>query len=176
MRILHLSIFIRVPVVKKPWHKNCDEAGFRVKWYCRIANEFFPCIMYGTIAIVFNRMGQNFICQFLVDFPNTTPEKFSGIFFEFYAGRNWKNRKLLFDEWFDRQGSLNVYASMSIEQIYPLPKGLRLFYHFDFGDNWYFDIRKSRKKPTEPQAGIKYPRVVDKIGPNPRQYGQPSEE
>jgi hypothetical protein len=37
--------------------------------------------MYGTIAIVFNRMGQNFICQFLVDFPNTTPEKFSGIFF-----------------------------------------------------------------------------------------------
>ncbi len=96
--------------------------------------------------------------------------------FEFYAGRNWKNRKLLFDEWFDRQGSLNVYASMSIEQIYPLPKGLRLFYHFDFGDNWYFDIRKSRKKPTESQAGIKYPRIVDKIGPNPRQYGQSSEE
>jgi hypothetical protein len=96
--------------------------------------------------------------------------------FEFYAGRNRKNRKLLFDETSPRKGSWNAYSGTTLDQVYPLPKGLRLFYHFDFGDNWYFAISRSRKKPSEPQAGIDYPRVVERIGPNPFQYGPPLEE
>lgn len=95
--------------------------------------------------------------------------------FEFYGGRNRKNRKLLFDGVAPRRGSMSVYSGTTLDQVYPLPKGLRLFYHFDFGDNWYFGISKSQKKPTEPITGIKYPRVVERIGPNPFQYGPPSD-
>jgi hypothetical protein len=39
---------------------------------------------------------------------------------------------------------------------------------FDFGDNWTFEIRRQRKV-KEPEAGVKYPRVVKTIGPNPEQ-------
>jgi hypothetical protein len=55
--------------------------------------------------------------------------------------------------------------------VYPLPKSCKLYYHFDFGDDWYFGIRKIRKKPHEPAAGVTYRRVVEAIGPNPPQYG-----
>lgn len=91
--------------------------------------------------------------------------------FEFYAGRNRGNRKLVFDDSCEPDESLAVYANTTLEQVYPLPKGLRLFYCFDFGDNWTFAIRKSTRKPGPPQPGITYPRVIDSIGPNPDQYG-----
>ena len=107
--------------------------------------------------------------QDAVDFDRDHP-------FEFYAGRNHKNRKLLFDEVSPRRGSTNVFSATTIDEVYPLPKGLRLFYHFDFGDNWYFGITRSRKKPTEAEAGVNYPRVIESVGPNPFQYGPPREE
>jgi len=109
------------------------------------------------------------IIQDLVEFDGDHP-------FEFYAGRNRKNRKLLFDDSSDWEDSSNAYTFTTIDEIYPLPNGLTLFYHFDFGDNWYFRIARSRKKPTEPQAGINYPRVIQEIGPNPLQYGDPTDE
>lgn len=90
---------------------------------------------------------------------------------EFFAGRNYRNRKLVFDEGFDWERSWDVYGQLTLEQVYPLPKSCKLYYHFDFGDDWYFEIRKSRKKPTEPEPGVEYPRVVESIGPNPEQYG-----
>ena len=97
--------------------------------------------------------------------------------FAFFAGRNWRHRKLVFndscEEW---EESRAVYSNTTLEQVYPLPKGLRLFYRFDFGDNWAFAIRKSAKKPTAPQPGISYPRVIEAIGPNPPQYGPPMED
>ena len=96
--------------------------------------------------------------------------------FEFYAGRNFKNRKLQFDQSSPIENSNSVYYDTLIEQVYPLPKSLRLFYHFDFGDNWYFGISRSRSKPTEPEPGVIYPRVVEHIGQNPLQYGSPCED
>jgi hypothetical protein len=96
--------------------------------------------------------------------------------FEFYAGRNRKNRKLRFDQSSPRKGSQSVYSGTTLEQVYPLPKSLRLFYHFDFGDNWYFGISRSRTRPTEPEPGLTYPRVVERMGPNPFQYGPPRED
>jgi hypothetical protein len=45
------------------------------------------------------------------------------------------------------------------------------YYHFDLWDDWYFEIRKGRQKPQEPEVGVRYPRVVKTIGPNPSQYG-----
>ena len=104
--------------------------------------------------------------QKIVDFDNDH-------LFEFFAGRHNRNRKIEFagDSW--EQGYENAfseYEELILEQVFPLPKYLKLFYHFDFGDDWYFKITRTRKKPFEPIKGVKYPRVIEKIGPNPQQY------
>ena len=95
--------------------------------------------------------------------------------FEFFAGRNYRNRKLLLvdveDTWdCDFEASMQDYGKIQLCELYPLPKGLKLFYHFDFGDDWYFKIAKSRKKPRVPEQGVKYPRVIEENGPLPQQY------
>jgi len=97
--------------------------------------------------------------------------------FEFFAGRNWRRRDLLFsEEFFDWEAEADDLEEVTLEDVYPLPKGMKLYYHFDFGDDWYFEIKKSRKKPAQPQAGVNYPRVVERIGPNPEQYPDYDEE
>lgn len=96
--------------------------------------------------------------------------------FEFYVGRNFQNRKVVFEEGFDWEANADIYAETTLEQIYPLPKSCKLYYHFDFGDDWYFEIRKNRKKPGEPEKGVKYPRIVESIGPAPQQYGRWEDE
>ena len=89
---------------------------------------------------------------------------------EFHLGTSPYNRKVVFGEpdgWSDYE-----YRSVDtkLKEIYPLGK-LKLFYHFDFGDDWLFQIKKERKvKQTEPRK--KYPRIIEKIGRNPPQYGR----
>ncbi|MGQ3684316.1 MAG: IS1096 element passenger TnpR family protein [Candidatus Loosdrechtia sp.] len=70
--------------------------------------------------------------------------------FEFYAGKHIKDKRNTFYENDD----------LTLDEVYPLQKGLKLYYLFDFGDSWTFKITKSRKRPVPPVAGIKYPRVV----------------
>jgi hypothetical protein len=96
--------------------------------------------------------------------------------FEFFAGRHYRNRKVVFHDSFDWEESFYTYSEITLEQVYPLPKSCRLYYHFDFGDDWYFEIRKSRKKPKEPEHDVQYPRVIEPIGPNPEQYPSWEEE
>ncbi|MGB5855556.1 MAG: hypothetical protein WBH20_09910 [Oceanisphaera sp.] len=57
-----------------------------------------------------------------------------------------------------------------IASLFPLPKGKKLFYWFDFGDDWIFQVAKSRKKPREPQPGRHYPFVTTETGSKPVQY------
>ncbi|HAR34442.1 MAG TPA: hypothetical protein DCR95_10285 [Desulfobacter sp.] len=93
--------------------------------------------------------------------------------FEFFRGRHFKNRKPLFSEdaWdFDYEKAIDNYHQMTLNEIYPLPKGLKLFYHFDFGDDWIFKITKSRKKPKSPDKDVEYPQLIESIGPSPQQY------
>ena len=96
--------------------------------------------------------------------------------FEYFAGRNHRHRKLVFADPVDWEHEAQALGGLTLAQVYPLPKSLKLYYHFDFGDDWYFEIRKSRKKPVQPQPGVKYPRVVQRIGPDPQQYGEYDEE
>jgi len=106
------------------------------------------------------------IIQELVNFGNDH-------LFEFFAGRHFRNRKLLFikETWdFDYEGAMDDYHQMQLNKIYPLPKGLKLFYHFDFGDDWYFKITKSRKKSKIPEKEIEYPNLIESIGSAPEQY------
>lgn len=90
--------------------------------------------------------------------------------FEFFAGRNFRNRKVVFDDSLDWEDSFSTYSQIGLDQVYPLPKSCKLYYHFDFGDDWYFEIRRSRKKPRVPEPDEEYPRVIAAIGPNPEQY------
>ncbi len=57
-----------------------------------------------------------------------------------------------------------------IASLFPLPTGKKLFYWFDFGDDWIFQVSKSRKKPGAPQPGRQYPWVASETGSKPEQY------
>ena len=85
--------------------------------------------------------------------------------YEFYIARNERSlaRRTFDDE------NAGIY-DVTLESLYPLEKGKKLYYLFDYGDYWLFKITKSRKKPTEPMKGIQYPRVVERVGDNPEQY------
>ena len=108
----------------------------------------------------------HFFIQKLVNFDNDH-------LFEFFAGKHNRNRKIEFtdESWGGAyEKEYGDYDEIDLDQIYPLPKGLKLFYHFDFGDDWYFKIIRTRKKPFESQKGVKYPRIIEKTGSNPKQY------
>ena len=79
-----------------------------------------------------------------------------------FARKQWLTEK---EEWEDKEDD---FWRIRLKDIYPLGRK-RLYYLFDFGDNWTFEIRRHRKA-KEPEAGVKYPRVVKTIGPNPEQY------
>jgi hypothetical protein len=88
--------------------------------------------------------------------------------FEFYAGRNYRNRKIIFSEESGHPDDDNVYDIILLKDVYAL-KGLKLYYLFDFGDNWLFEIKKSRKTAI-PLNDTEYPRVVTENGIKLRQY------
>jgi hypothetical protein len=85
--------------------------------------------------------------------------------YEFYVSRTERSRDPIR---YDDENEL-VY-SVTLEDLYPLEKNKKLFYLFDYGDNWLFKITKSRKKAQEPVQGIKYPRLVEEVGIKPEQY------
>jgi hypothetical protein len=92
--------------------------------------------------------------------------------FEFFVGRNYRHRAMSLTDELDVDDFDADCGAMTLEQVFPLPKKMKLFYYFDFGDDWRFETRKTRKKPTPPVPGIEYPRVIEAIGPNPEQYGR----
>ena len=92
--------------------------------------------------------------------------------FEFFAGRNYRHRCATFDDAVEDYDAFDSCGAITLEQVFPLPKNMKLFDHFDFGDDWRFEIRRTRTKPKEPEVHVKYPRVIEAIGPNPRQYGR----
>jgi hypothetical protein len=94
--------------------------------------------------------------------------------FEFYAGRNPRNRAVRFADPADLGDDFEGPGRILLKEIWPLDR-MRLYYLFDFGDEWVFGIRKPRKvKP--PEEGVSYPRLVEAIGPDPEQYGDEDEE
>jgi hypothetical protein len=89
--------------------------------------------------------------------------------YDFYAGRTHRNRQIRYADDFEWEEREAVFAELTLgEDVYPL-EGLKLYYHFDFGDDWIFEIRKARKEKA-PAPGVTYPRVVESRGPNPTQY------
>ena len=62
----------------------------------------------------------------------------------------------------------SIPKKLKLNEIYPL-KGVKLYYLFDFGDSWIFQIAKSRKKITENNKTT-YPALIESTGINPEQY------
>lgn len=92
--------------------------------------------------------------------------------FEFFIGRHPDHRAYSIGgepNW-DRFNPVKVYNNVRLSSTWPLPGGMKLFYLFDFGDNWLFQINKTRHKDKVVKPGIVYPRVIEAKGKNPEQY------
>lgn len=88
--------------------------------------------------------------------------------YDFHAGRNYRHRKVQYassDDWGEAEGA---YSKIQLRDVYPLGS-LKLYYIFDFGDSWTFEIRKSRRVHA-PEPRVRYPRVIERRGPDPEQY------
>lgn len=81
-----------------------------------------------------------------------------------FAKREWVT---YLEEWNDKE---LVFQKTKFKDI-KLAGHRRFYYIFDAGDQWIFEIRRDRKvKEKAPETGIRYPRVIKAIGPNPEQY------
>ncbi|MFH2060865.1 MAG: hypothetical protein ABIJ59_18490 [Pseudomonadota bacterium] len=92
--------------------------------------------------------------------------------FEFYVGRNPRNRAYAIGgevNW-DTFNPVKAYHKIHLSSVYPLPPGMNFYYLFDFGDNWVFQINKTRHKDKIFQTGVVYPRIIEAKGKNPEQY------
>ena len=79
-----------------------------------------------------------------------------------YAVKKWLTEK---EEWEDKEDD---FCRIRLTDIWPTGRK-KLYYLFDFGDKWTFEIRKARRA-KEPEHEVKYPRLIKAIGPNPEQY------
>lgn len=61
-----------------------------------------------------------------------------------------------------------ISKTTKLSDIYPL-SGEKLYYLFDFGDSWLFEIKKQRKKKLA-ENGKMYPTIIESTGVNPEQY------
>jgi hypothetical protein len=64
-------------------------------------------------------------------------------------------------------------STTTLEGLFPLPTDRRLFYLFDYGDNWIFQISRARNKPFAPEPGSEWPRLIGERGERPPQYPEP---
>ena len=85
--------------------------------------------------------------------------------FEFFIARTVRSSdRIHFDM---EDGNLD---STRVADLLPLPKDRKLFYLFDYGDEWVFRVSTTRRQPFEPEKGIKYPRLIEEVGDRPEQY------
>jgi hypothetical protein len=83
----------------------------------------------------------------------------------FFVSRTDRSRsRTMFD---DENG---LVFTKKLADLFPIPKRERLFYLFDWGDEWVFKISPTRKLPHEPIKGVSYPRVECESGVKPVQY------
>jgi len=79
-----------------------------------------------------------------------------------YAKKQWMTEK---DKWEDKEED---FCRIQLMEIWATGRR-KLYYLFDFGDKWTFEIRKQRGR-KQPESGVKYPRLIKGIGQNPEQY------
>lgn len=83
----------------------------------------------------------------------------------FYVARTHRSRDRTAFE--DEDGSL---SETTLAEVSPTPKGRKLFYWFDFGDDWIFSVDRTRSAAQVPNKGRKYPRLLGTRGDTLVQY------
>ena len=99
------------------------------------------------------------IIQRAVDFDNDHLYSF------FVARTPWSRDRVLYDEEYG-----HAPWEVTLESLFPLPKNRKLLYLFDYGDNWLFQVSRTRKKPFAAEPGEEYPRLISEGGEKPQQY------
>ena len=78
------------------------------------------------------------------------------------ARRHWLSEAEDYEDWYEE------FRHVPVGSIWP-QKRKKLYYLFDFGDQWTFEIRK-RRKTKAPEPGVSYPPVIERSGADPEQY------
>ncbi len=94
---------------------------------------------------------------------------------EFFVGRNWRDRKVVFGEGAESPFAANEAETTPLEEVFPVPKGQKLFYHFDFGDDWIFEV-VCDPKASRVGRQFKRPRLIQERGQRPEQYPNEDDE
>ena len=89
--------------------------------------------------------------------------------FEFYVANSaspWAEKTwvTLAEDWGEKE---DVFAGTQLKNIWPLGRK-KLYYWFDFGDDWIFEIRRMR--PSKADASLPVPQIVERSGADPEQY------
>ena len=77
------------------------------------------------------------------------------------AKRDWFT---LNEDWDEME---RIFRDTKLSGIWPLGRK-KLYYYFDFGDTWIFEIKKMRH--CQKDDAISCPQVLERIGPDPEQY------
>ena len=89
--------------------------------------------------------------------------------FEFYVANSASPRARM--DWItlagDWEDKVDAFQNAPLKDIWPLGRK-KLYYWFDYGDRWIFEIRKMRSSKAD--ASLTVPQVIDRIGPDPLQY------
>ena len=93
--------------------------------------------------------------------------------YDFFTGKTHRDSRNSLGQDGEFSTASKKLKKIKLADVFPLPSGHYLFYWFDFGDDWKFQI--SLKKQSEKQAGIRYPRVTAEKGPQPIQYPEVEE-
>ena len=89
--------------------------------------------------------------------------------FEFYTANSpspWADRNWIthVEDWGQK---VAAFQETRLADIWPLGRK-KLYYWFDFGDRWIFEVRKMRSCRAD--AALRCPAVLERIGPDPEQY------
>lgn len=111
------------------------------------------------------------LASFILDVVNFDDEHQD----EFYLANSTRGKKT----WFMTDGEMdeddNAMWDLCLSKIFPLPKHKKLFYLYDFGDSWCFEITKKGKE-TLAQPDVEYPCIVEEVGIKPEQYGHEQDD
>lgn len=89
---------------------------------------------------------------------------------EFYLANSKRGKKTWFTptgEWDEDDAHV---MDLRLSEIYPLPKNKKLYYLYDFGASWCFQITKKGRQ-TVALAGQEYPCLVSETGVKPKEFG-----
>ena len=95
----------------------------------------------------------------------------------FYLANAWQGRR---KEWLTvsddgDEAAEELLWDKPLANLYPLPRTKKLYYLFDFGDSWIFEIRKKGRE-IKPAPGVEYPLLIHEEGPQLVQYEYPDED